>query len=156
MKGKNVIPFEEWKSRLLCRGYGENRSGTVQHAAWEIDGDREQYMFTETTIFPHFGQVMAQAIDPEHHNYPNKAYYSMGYVDPTGNCALAFDDEYSKELPEPTEVFPTFSFARGYPQWELNGSMNDYDKACEVAYEMYRRRRLPTSADMKEDRNANP
>lgn len=151
MKDKNVIPFDEWKARLLARGYGEDRSGTRQHAAWEIDGDPEQYMFDEMTIFPHFGQVMAQALDPANHNYPIRSYYSIGYLDATGNYALAFDDEYSKELPEPTEVFPTFSFERGYPCWGLSGAMNDYDKACEVAYEMYRRRRLPTSADMKEE-----
>ena len=143
-KNKEVLPFEEWKSRLLARGLQD--SNNCQISAWELEGDPEQWMFNEYTHFPHFGQVMAEALDPAHHHYEITSNYMFGYVDPEGNPIFGVDpDTYKETGKKPKEKFEGASFDVLYYDWVI--WMKDFDKACEVAYEMYRRRRLPTARD---------
>ena len=142
-----ILPFEEWKSRLLSRGLSEQ--GNLQICCWQLDGKEDQWMFNEYTTFPHFGQVMAAAIDPKNHKAKIKSTYLINYVDATGNAVFKFDpDTYKKTGRKPVETFKNAYFDAVYYDYILWA--RDFDRACEIAYEMYRRRRLPTSTFYQE------
>lgn len=144
MKNSDVVPFEEWKSRLLSRGLSCNAGGTQQVCAYELDGDQEQWMFNEYTSFPHFGQVMAEALDPKNHHYPTLTHFMFGYADPTGNPVFGMNPETNKDTGiAPDETFEGARFEMLYFDYVL--WVDDYDHACRLAWEMYRRRRLPTA-----------
>ena len=149
VKDKTVLPFEEWKSRLLSRGLQCSQGGTHQISAWELDGDEEQWMFNEYTSFPHFGQVMAAAMDPANHKAETCSNYMFGYYDPTGNPVFGTCPKTGRETgKKPKEKFPGATMEVLYYDFVI--WISDFDKACALAWEMYRRRRLPTAKDWED------
>lgn len=147
LKNKETLPFAEWKNRLKARGLQDSHN--TQIAAWELDGDGEQWMFNEYTCFPHMGQVMAEALDPKNHLYPIRSSYMFGYFDPEGNPVFGTDPETLKETGrKPKEKFEGATFEVLYYDYVI-WMGDDFDKACELAYEMYRRRRLPTAKEIE-------
>lgn len=146
---KETLPFEEWKGRLLARGLQCSGGGANQISAWELDGDNEQWMMNEYTSFPHFGKVLAAALDPANHKAEIHSSFMFGYYDQTGNPVFANDPEtYEPTGRKPSESFPNARFEVLYYDYVM--WVDGFDKACELAYEMYRRRRLPTAKDWEE------
>lgn len=142
IKNPEILPFEEWKSRLLCQGVHTNGEHSISF--WNLDGDEEQYMFREDTIMPHFGKIMAAALDPTPEREKEATIHStfcMTYLDKKARvCLKRHPDTYKETGKVVKEKFDGLLYTECYYySWVL--VFDDYDKACMAAYEMYKRRR---------------
>lgn len=131
-----ILPFEEWKSKLVIEpGY---EAHNAQICYYNVDG---RTMFTETTIFPHFGMVMASALCPEKYNANPKTHYSMTYVDQKGEyCYINDEETYEPTGNTVTENIDGLVNIDCYYYLAVL-IFDDYEKACAFAYELYLRRR---------------
>lgn len=131
-----ILPFEEWKEKLISRGGHQGRNYDV--CFYEVDG---RTMIVETTCWPHFGQVMASVLDPKNHSAEPKVSYSMTYVDAKGEYCMMNDEEtYKPTGRKVTEKIEGLVAVECY-YYTAVVCFDDWDLACKFGYELYCRRR---------------
>jgi hypothetical protein len=131
-----ILPFEEWKSKLISEPAYSNRNHDVCY--YNIDG---RTMIVEDTFWPHFGLVMASAMCPDKYNADPKIHYSMTYVDPKGEyCMMNNEETYEPTGKTVTEEIEGLDKVLCY-YYTAVVSFTDWDSACKFGYELYCRRR---------------
>jgi hypothetical protein len=133
---KEILPFEEWKSKLISESAHSHGNHDVCY--WNVEG---RTMIVEDVFWPHFGLVMASAMCPEKYNADPKIHYTMTYVDSNGEyCLMHDEDTYKATGKTVTEEIEGLDKVLCY-YYTAVVSFTDWDSACKFAYELYCRRR---------------